>query len=368
MAVAIAALVLAAAPSGRTGDAASAADVQQQIESSSAKDRRLRQSIAANQEHAQGFAGRIGDLRQRLDGLQTVLTGERHELASLQRELRGTRARLVVLRQSYVRDRRVLARQLVSQYEAPRPDLVSVVLQAHGFAELLETADRFKAVADHNAMVAGRVRTARRLVGRQATRLTDLEARQARTTGALSAQRDQVAQLKLAVVERQLVYLRAQHRQRAQLTGLRARRGRLRRQLAKLQATQGAAIPGSGAAGTGPGLPTGGAPAWSPHAGAYGFFQAAGTNYSVGDTPRIAARLDYMGKALHLHLIGLSGYRTPQHSVEVGGFANDPHTKGQASDTPGLEGVPEATLNAYGLTRPFGGVAELDHVQLVGSI
>ena len=100
------------------------------------------------------------------------------------------------------------------------------------------------------------------------------------------------------------------------------------------------------------------------HGGAYGFFQAPGTNYRVGDEPKLAARLDALGKALHLHLIGLSGYRTPQHSVEVGGFANDPHTKGQASDTPGVEGVSEATLNQFGLTRPFGGAAEADHIQL----
>jgi len=52
----------------------------------------------------------------------------------------------------------------------------------------------------------------------------------------------------------------------------------------------------------------------------------------------------------------------------VGGFANDPHTQGQASDTPGIEGVPESTLNHYGLTRPFGGAAEADHIQLLGSI
>src|SRR5581483_5103437 len=92
-----------------------------------------------------------------------------------------------------------------------------------------------------------------------------------------------------------------------------------------------------------------------PHAGPYGFFPAAGTNYSVGQEPQIAARLDALGKALHLHLIGLSGYRTPQHSVEVGGFADDPHTRGEASDTPGIEGVPESTLLHFGLTRPFSG-------------
>jgi hypothetical protein len=88
----------------------------------------------------------------------------------------------------------------------------------------------------------------------------------------------------------------------------------------------------------------------------------------MGSEPTIAARLDRMGRALHLHLIGLSGYRTPQHSVEVGGFSDDPHTHGEASDTPGVEGVPEAMLNRFGLTRPFGGAAEADHIQLVGSV
>ena len=90
---------------------------------------------------------------------------------------------------------------------------------------------------------------------------------------------------------------------------------------------------------------------------------AAGTNYSVGEEPIIAARLDSLGRAAQLHLIGISGYRTPAHSVEVGGFTDDPHTRGQASDTPGVEGVPEATLEEFCLTRPFGGAREADHIQ-----
>jgi hypothetical protein len=99
------------------------------------------------------------------------------------------------------------------------------------------------------------------------------------------------------------------------------------------------------------------------HGGEFGFFQAPGTNYSVGEEPIIAARLDEMGRVLQLHLIGISGYRTPQHSVEVGGFADDPHTQGLASDTPGVEGVPEGTLERFCLTRPFPGPAEADHIQ-----
>jgi hypothetical protein len=101
-----------------------------------------------------------------------------------------------------------------------------------------------------------------------------------------------------------------------------------------------------------------------PDSGQYGFFAAPGTNYSFGEEPEIAARLNRLGKALHLHLIGISGYRTPQHSVEVGGYADDPHTRGEASDTLGVEGVPEQTLLRFGLTRPFPGPAEADHIQL----
>ena len=99
------------------------------------------------------------------------------------------------------------------------------------------------------------------------------------------------------------------------------------------------------------------------HGGSTGFFPAPGTNYSVNQEPIIAARLDALGRPLGLHLIGISGYRSPAHSVEVGGFADDPHTRGEASDTPGVEGVPEATLEQFCLTRPFGGAREADHIQ-----
>lgn len=104
-----------------------------------------------------------------------------------------------------------------------------------------------------------------------------------------------------------------------------------------------------------------------PRMASYGFFPAAGTDYTQGQEPEIARRLRRLGRALRLHLIGISGFRTPAHSVAVGGFPNDPHTRGQASDTPGIEQVPETTLRRFGLTRPFPGTQEADHIQLAGA-
>lgn len=120
-----------------------------------------------------------------------------------------------------------------------------------------------------------------------------------------------------------------------------------------------APVSGSGIGGT-----TGGG-TFTPHGGSTGFFPGSGTNYSKGDEPTLAARLDALAKALKVKLTGVSGYRTPAHSVAVGGFADDPHTKGKASDTPGTERIPESTLRKFGLTRPFGGAKEADHIQLL---
>jgi peptidoglycan hydrolase CwlO-like protein len=339
--------------------AVAGADVQGKIGASRAKDHALQGSIGADSKKINEFQGRIDDLRRTLAGLTQSLQIQEAQLSSLQGRLRSARSRLADLKRRSVHDQQVLADQLVGQYEAPHPDFVTVVLNARGFAQLLELANGLKRVSDQNARVVAQVRRSRVAVAHQTTSLVSLEAQQQRVTAAALVQRDEVDQLKQQLIGKQVTVYRSRAAKRAHLARLRSHRAALEKRLAAIQ---------SAFSGAGPGLPSGGAPGFANHGGAFGFFQAPGTNYSYGDEPRIAARLDVMGKALHLHLLGLSGYRTPQHSVEVGGFANDPHTRGQASDTPGLEGVPEATLNHYGLTRPFAGAAEADHVQLVGSI
>jgi peptidoglycan hydrolase CwlO-like protein len=336
--------MLAAAPVG--------ADLQSEIGASRARDRALQAEIRADSRRIDGFQGRIDDVQTRLAGIQRSLDIEAAQLAQLRSRLRATRARLVILRLRLAHDREVLATQLVGQYEAPQPDLFSVVLDSHGFADLLERIDQLKRIADQNTDATTRVRDEGIAVRELSHKLTDMVTTQQHVTAAQMIQRDQVAQLKFALVVRQAPYLRSRARRSAQLASLRSRRKVLEKRLASYQVRAAAAY------GLGSGVP------FSPGGGSYGFFPAPGTNYSVGSEPELARRQDRLGKALHLHLIGLSGYRTPAHSVEVGGFANDPHTRGEASDTPGIEGVPEATLRRFGLTRPFGGAREADHIQL----
>ncbi|MGI8712406.1 MAG: hypothetical protein ACR2NR_04340 [Solirubrobacteraceae bacterium] len=58
-----------------------------------------------------------------------------------------------------------------------------------------------------------------------------------------------------------------------------------------------------------------------------GFIADPGTSQTEGGLPVLSAQLNALGKALGVTIYGISGYRTPAHSVAVGGFAGDPHTR-----------------------------------------
>jgi hypothetical protein len=110
-----------------------------------------------------------------------------------------------------------------------------------------------------------------------------------------------------------------------------------------------------------------------------GFIADPGTSQAQGELPQLTAALDALGKSLGVTIYGISGYRSPAHSVAVGGFANDPHTQGKAEDI-GVNSllrssaaqISEAQLARFGLYRPFDpsdnpNNSEVNHVQLIPS-
>jgi peptidoglycan hydrolase CwlO-like protein len=359
IATSIAATVIAGGPYAAAGSTSST--LESRIAASQAREGELQSGIGADTHQIAGFQGNIDDLQTRLDALESSLDVERNLLANLRSQLRTARTRLASLQVQLGRDRHVLVAQLIASYESPPPDIATVVLEAHGFADLIERIDDLRAISRENAGTTIHVAAEQKAVTAQATRLAALEASHARETSAVLVQRDEVSQLHLALVNRQLAFVSARDRKSAELGPLQSHKQSLEHELSKLAVSELAAE-GVANAYTGPVGDFTSAPQ-----GEYGFFQAPGTDYSVGEEPTLVAHLNALGIALHLHLIGISGYRSPEHSVEVGGFANDPHTRGEASDTPGVEGVPQATLARFGLIRPFGSAAEADHIQLLGS-
>jgi peptidoglycan hydrolase CwlO-like protein len=340
----------------------SSADLSSRYQAHKHQADQLRSAIHADSSRIRGFQGRVGDLEQRLHALQNSIGVQERQLAGVRFQLGAARTRLTHLQAEYNHGRKVLAAQLVAEYESPPPTLMNVVVNANGFNDLLNRLNNMRAVERHNAQTVSLVNSTRKAVTAQAQRLSQIESRMQRAVTTVLVERDNVAQLRLSIVNQEFAVLRARGHRFAQLISLRqtlTREARVLDQRAAAAAARAAHSSGGVVAAPGSCANT----PFVAHGGSYGFFPAAGTNYSVGVEPILAARLDQLGRALQLHLIGISGYRSPAHSVEVGGFANDPHTQGIASDTPGVEGVPEATLLKFCLTRPFPGAHEADHIQ-----
>ena len=184
-AVVLALLALGSLPVAPVG-----ADLRGQIDASRSRDRSLQAEIAADSRTIDGFQGRIDDVRARLAGIQHSLDIEEAQLAQLRTQLRDARARLVTLRLRLARDREVLAAQLVGQYESAQPDLVSVVLDAHGFADLLERVDQLKRIADQNTETTTRVRDEGIAVRALSRKLNDMVVTQQHVTSSQMIQRD----------------------------------------------------------------------------------------------------------------------------------------------------------------------------------
>ena len=318
----------------------------------------LKSSIHADSTKIQGFEGTISALQARLDVVQRSLDIQEQQLEQVTVALSGAQRRLVQLQRQLVSDRRILASQLIADYESPTPNLVDVIVESRGWEDLVNKVSNLSTIAKSNARTMRLVITTRAAVAAEARRLARIKIRRQQTTTAVRVERDNIAQLRLSIVDRELRVASDRSAKRSQLTKLRKRLAHeatvLDREAAQARDASLPIVPPPGGCVDTP---------FVPHGGSTGFFPAPGTNYSVNQEPIIAARLDALGRALGIHLIGISGYRSPAHSVEVGGFADDPHTRGEASDTPGVEGVPEATLEEFCLTRPFPGAREADHIQ-----
>ena len=75
--------------------------------------------------------------------------------------LRQERIRLVKLRARLAESRAALAERLVELYKADKPDVVTVILESDGFADLLERAEFIQRVCEQDARIIDRVRTAK---------------------------------------------------------------------------------------------------------------------------------------------------------------------------------------------------------------
>ena len=187
--------------------------------------------------------------------IEADLERKRAELARLQDLLREERIRLVKLRARLAESRAALSDRLVELYKADEPDVVTVILESDGFADLLERAEFMQRVSQQDARIIDRVRTAKQEAVAAEHRLDRLETRQREVTSVVARRHEEIVQVKGQLVSRRQDYAGARATKRVALASTREDRHALEDHLASLEREQAkiaARLAGTGTQPAGP--------------------------------------------------------------------------------------------------------------------
>jgi cell wall-associated NlpC family hydrolase len=227
----------------------SAGDLQSSIAAKRSAADSLHSAIAAETARIQATTNGLGEARARLAAVQSNLSAHEAQLSQVQTALLAAREHLLELEKRLQQAAKALSANLVANYEGARPDMMTVILEAHGFKQLLEQVSFLQRVGKQDALVVRDTKTARAAVSRQANSLAGLETRDRKLTDQILAQRNQVAALQAALLNRQIAELGSRANKTAQLGSLNAQLKSLEARAAREAAVAAAAANAANAGG-----------------------------------------------------------------------------------------------------------------------
>jgi murein DD-endopeptidase MepM/ murein hydrolase activator NlpD len=201
-------------------------------------ERLLTTQITAYSQRINRLQSRIGTLQNRQAEAQGDLDAKRAELSKIQSDLRAERRRLVRLRARLAQARTALAQRLVELYQADEPDIVTVVLSSHGFADLLERGEFMQRVSEQDQKIIEIVRTAKADATATAKRLDRLEHRQQHLTQIVQQRRDEIANAKQGLIGTKVGLASTRADKAHALAGVRSERQQLEGNLSGLKKEQ----------------------------------------------------------------------------------------------------------------------------------
>ena len=246
LAVALALFALLPMP-GSTSSPERRADIlRAKIGERKAREGVLTTDISAYNNRIRTIQGRIRGLQERQNRLGEALrelTRERQQLAD---QLERARNHAATLKVELAHGRETLGRRLVAMYKRGDPDLLTVVLEADGFNDMLESAAFLERITRQDREIIDRVRLQKERWTRQVRTLRDLEARAAAAVKATADRRAAIAAVKGKLVGsrvemqttrdgRQKLLARVRNSRRALEGDLRAVQAEVRRRLRAAQ-------------------------------------------------------------------------------------------------------------------------------------
>jgi murein DD-endopeptidase MepM/ murein hydrolase activator NlpD len=198
----------------------------------------LTTTISTFNNRIDGLQGSIRSLQAREERIQTTLDQKRAELAAIQNKLQVVRDRLARLRARLALAKKQLAARLIDEYESDEPDLVTVILEAHGFDDLLTKADFMQRISRQDQQVVGVVKVLKAQTTKQANELAVLQQKAQDAANAIAAQRNAVAASKGKLVSTRNALQRARDGRQAVLARVRSSRVHAQEDLKVLLAQQ----------------------------------------------------------------------------------------------------------------------------------
>jgi murein DD-endopeptidase MepM/ murein hydrolase activator NlpD len=198
----------------------------------------LTTTISTFNNRIRGLQGQIRSLQERQNRIQGNLDQKRAELAQIQNELQVARDRLARLKARLGLAMNQLAARLVDEYKTDEPDMVTVILESHGFDDLLTKADFMQRISRQDQQVVGTVKVLKAQAAKQAKELAVLEQKAQDAANAILAQRNAIAASKGKLVSSRTALQRARNGRRVVLARVRSSRVHAQEDLKSMLAQQ----------------------------------------------------------------------------------------------------------------------------------
>ena len=237
--VALAAVALVAVPAGGQQ---SERGLRDRIDGQRERERSLAGSVARLGRLERAAAREVAILERRVAAVRADLAAAEAKLANTVQRRNRQRDRALRLRERLKTSRAQLSALLRRRYAGGKPDLVTVVLEADGFAQLLETMDFLERVQRQDERILGTVKTARRDALSQRRTLTRLSAQRREAAETVRRRHAALTAIAAGLHERRAMLSRTRTARAALLRGTRAGRRRAERALNRLLAERARAL------------------------------------------------------------------------------------------------------------------------------
>ncbi len=177
--------------------------LRQRADAKRASERALSADVARLGRLLRRLRNDIAVVERRRAQVRAELATDQAKLGSLRADLRDQRARVQRLKAHLRESQGVLSRRLVELYKAPDPDLLSVVLSANDFSDLLDRATFLQRIQSQDQRIITNVVRARSDANAAVQRLAKAEAAQQETTQAIATRCKALAGISAALASRQ---------------------------------------------------------------------------------------------------------------------------------------------------------------------